>query len=151
MESILFRAEPVERANGGIRLVPPLAPAAVWGERDAYHVIGTIGGHLFRASLTPANGWAIELGPAWCRHPSFRPGDEVAVVMALEGPQSTTMGADAAAAFAAEPDAKRFFDSMPTFYRKNVARGLADAKRPETRARRIAEAVQRAREGRREG
>jgi hypothetical protein len=30
---------------------------------------------------------------------------------------------------------------MPSFYRNNAARSLAEAKRPETRARRIAETV----------
>jgi uncharacterized protein YdeI (YjbR/CyaY-like superfamily) len=64
--------------------------------------------------------------------------------MALEGPQSTTLGDDVARAFAAEPGAARFFDSMPTFYRNNAARAITGAKRPETRARRIADVVQRA-------
>ena len=78
------------------------------------------------------------------------PGDEVEVVMAPEGPRTSTMGADVEAAFAAEPAAARFFDSMPSFYRNNVARGIESAKRPETRAKRIAEAVELAKQGKRE-
>ena len=61
------------------------------------------------------------------------------------------MGADVTEAFHADPGAARFFDSMPTFYRNNVARAIAGAKRPETRAKRITEAVARAKLGHREG
>ena len=60
------------------------------------------------------------------------------------------MGADVAAAFAAEPAAARFYDSLPSFYRNNYARWIEGAKRPETRAKRIAELVELARQGKRE-
>ena len=60
------------------------------------------------------------------------------------------MGADVAAAFAADPPAARFFDSLPSFYRNNHARWIESAKRPETRAKRIAEVVDLSRLGKRE-
>lgn len=41
----------------------------------------------------------------------------------------------------AEPEAKAFFDSLATFYRKNYIRWIESAKRPETRGARIAEMV----------
>jgi hypothetical protein len=151
MEPQHFRGVPAARPNGGIRVGVPFDPAAVWDDRDAYHVAGTIGGHRFRAALTRTAPWMLELGPAWCRVPGFEPGEVVEVDVVLEGPQSTTMGPDVAEAFAAEPEAKRFFDSMPTFYRNNVARSIAGAKRPGTRSKRIIEAVARAKRGVREG
>ncbi len=129
------------RPNGGIRVELPFDPAVAWEDRDAYHVVGTIGGNRFRGELKPGSPWAIELGPTWCEEPGFGPGDEVPVEIALEGPQTSNMGADVADAFRDEPEAARFFDSMPTFYRNNVARSIAAAKRPETRARRIGDAV----------
>jgi uncharacterized protein YdeI (YjbR/CyaY-like superfamily) len=46
-----------------------------------------------------------------------------------------------AAAFRDEPEAARFFDSMPSFYRNNAARALNAAKRPTTRAKRISEII----------
>ena len=94
--------------------------------------------------------WLLQLGPTWCRAPGFDPGDEVAVVMAPEGPHSTTMGSDVTAAFATEPAAARFFDSLPSFYRNNHARWIESAKRPETRAKRIAAVVDLSRRGQRE-
>lgn len=150
MEPLRFRSRPSARPNGGIRVDLSFDPAIAWEDRDAYHVVGTIGGNRFRGPLKPGSPWTLELGPTWCDAPGFEPGDEVQVEIALEGPQSTTLGEDAAEAFRAEPGAARFFDSMPTFYRNNVARSIDGAKRPETRAKRISEAVARAKAGQRE-
>jgi uncharacterized protein YdeI (YjbR/CyaY-like superfamily) len=60
------------------------------------------------------------------------------------------MAADLAAAFDAEPAARRFFESLPTFYRKNFMRWIDQAKRPDTRARRIAETIATLNAGKRE-
>ena len=150
MESQRFPTTPSSRPNGGMRVDLPFDPGVRLGERDAYHVVGTIGGNRFRGPLKPGAPWSVEFGPTWCSDPGFAPGDEVLVEIALEGPQSMTMGRDVAEAFRAEPEAARFFDSMPTFYRNNVARAIAAAKRPETRAKRISEAVARAKAGQRE-
>jgi len=151
MDSRRFHAIAAARPGGGIRVDLPFDPSAAWPDRDAYHVTGTVGGRRFRGPLKRSSPWTLELGPAWCRDPGFAAGDEVEVLMALEGPQSTTMGPDVAEAFRSEPDAARFFDSMPTFYRNNAARSIAGAKRPETRFKRIQEAVDRAKRGNREG
>jgi bacteriocin resistance YdeI/OmpD-like protein/uncharacterized protein DUF1905 len=146
-----FKVAVEGRPQGGIVVVVPFDPADAWGVRDLYHVHGTVGGQRFRAALVGDDGtWSVRLGPAWCRAPGFGPGDVVDVVVALEGPQSTTLGADAAAAFEAEPAAARFFDSLPSFYRKNQARWIESAKRPETRAKRIAETIELAKLGKRE-
>ena len=146
-----FRTVVAARPRGGITVGIPFDPSGVWGELDAYHVDGTVGGQRFRGVLTPGDGaWSLRLGPSWCRRPGFGPGDEVEVVMAPEGPRTSTMGEDVGAAFAAEPAAARFFDSMPSFYRNNLARWIEGAKRPETRARRVAETVDLARQGKRE-
>ena len=69
------------------------------------------------------------------------PGDRVAVVLAPEGPRSTTWTPDVRAALLADPDARRTFESLATFYRNGFVRRIEDAKRPETRARRITEMV----------
>ncbi len=146
-----FRVAAMGGPRGGFSVAIPFDPALAWGERDQYHVHGTVGGQPFRGPLAMSDGsWSLQLGPAWCRAPGFRPGDEVDVVMGPEGSQSTTLGADVAAAFAAEPAAARFFDSLPSFYRNNYARWIESAKRPETRAKRIAQTVELTRNGKRE-
>ena len=82
--------------------------------------------------------------------PAFGPGDEVEIVISPEGPRTSTIGGDVTAAFAADPVAARFFDSLPTFYRNNYLRWIDGAKQPATRSRRIAETVDLAAQGRRE-
>lgn len=139
------------RPRGGISVLVPFDPADAWGDREAYYVHGTLGKQTYRGNLEGEPGsWRLDLGPSWCRAPGFGPGDEVELVMAPEGPQSYSMGDDLAAAFAAEPAAARFFDSMASFYRNNAARWLGSAKRPETRARRVEKIVDRARKRQRE-
>ena len=139
------------RPRGGVSVKVPFDPAEAWGDLDEYHVAGTLGGQPYRGSLvTDPGGWRLDLGPAWCRAPGFAPGDEVELVMVPEGPRSTSMGDDVDSAFDAEPAARRFFDSMPSFYRNNAARALDQAKRPETRAKRIKEIVELATRGQRQ-
>jgi Bacteriocin-protection, YdeI or OmpD-Associated/Domain of unknown function (DUF1905) len=134
------------RPRGGVSVRLPFDPSDAWGVLDAYHVDGTLGGQRYRGTLVhEGHTWRLELGPSWCRAPGFGPGDEVELVMAPEGPRTTTMGDDVAAAFRSDPDAARFFDSMPSYYRNNAARSVDSAKRPETRARRIDEIVDLAR------
>jgi len=146
-----FRVAAEGRPGGGIAIAIPFDPSLARGDRDQYHVHGTVGGQTVRGRLAKLDsGWSLQLGPAWCRAPGFAPGDEVEVALGPEGSQSTTLGADVAAAFASEPAAARFFDSLPTFYRNNFARWIESAKRPQTRAKRIAETVDLARRGRRE-
>ena len=129
----------------------PFSPDEVWGQRARHDVSGTIAGHSTRGKLTQVDdGFELLLGPSWCRDPRMVAGAEVEVVLAPEGPGRGTMGDDVDAALDAAPDARAFFESLPTFYRKNYARWLDSAKRPETRARRVAEFVELLRAGRRE-
>ena len=60
------------------------------------------------------------------------------------------LASDIADALSAEPDARRFFESLATFYRKGFIDWIEAAKRPETRARRITATVHALRAGRRE-
>lgn len=89
-------------------------------------------------------------GPAWLRDTGLEAGTEVEVVLMPEGPQSGALAPDITSALLSEPVAAKFFDSLPTFYRKNYMRWVDSAKRAETRAARIREMVQLLREGKRE-
>jgi hypothetical protein len=122
-----------------------------WGDRERYDVSGTVNGCKVRGKLISRDGGHyLELGPAWCRDNTVSPGVQVAVRLEAEGPQVASMSPDLAAALDAAPDARRFFESLPTFYRKNFMRWIDAAKRPETRAKRIAEMVETLKAGKRE-
>lgn len=132
--------EKVDGARLGVRL--PFVPADIWGDRTRYHITGTIDGKIVRGELQRAReDWTLILGPAWRRDNHVNSGDTVAVSLTLEGPQEATVAPDIAAALSASAQAVAFFDGLPTFYRKNFMRWIESAKRPETRAARIAEMV----------
>jgi hypothetical protein len=145
-----FTATAEGRPGGGIAIRVPFDPAAAWGERERYDVTGTINGRKVRGKLVSREGGhVLELGPAWCRDTSLAIDVQVIVWLAPEGPQLAAMAEDIAAALEAEPEARRFFESLATFYRKNVIRWIEGAKRPETRAKRIAETVASLKSGKR--
>jgi hypothetical protein len=131
-------------------LVPvPFDPDEAWGSKPEHHVSGTVNGMRVRAVIERVgDGRAILLGPAWRRDCGIAPGDEVAVVLAPEGPQRDDLASDVATAFAAEPEAAAFFDSLAQFYRRAYLRWIdATKRRPDVRAARIAEVVRLCRDG----
>jgi bacteriocin resistance YdeI/OmpD-like protein/uncharacterized protein DUF1905 len=139
------------RPRGGLSIRLPFEPATEWGNRGRYDVTGTVNGCKVRGKLVSREGGHyLELGPAWCRDNTVAPGAQVAVKLEAEGPQVASMSPDVSAALDAAPEARRFFESLPTFYRKNFMRWIEDAKRPETRAKRIAEMLQTLKAGKRE-
>ena len=139
------------RRGGGVAVKLPFDPAAQWGDRDRHDLTGTIDGCKVRGKVTArGGGHYLDLGPAWCRDSRITHGAQVKVSLAPEGPQVASMAPDLAAAFEAAPEARRFFDSLPTYYRKNFMRWIEQAKRPPTRANRIAETITTLKAGKRE-
>lgn len=75
-------------------------------------------------------------------------GDEVELSIVLdEAPREVDLPDDLAAALDADPAARAGFDALAPSHRKEYARWVGEAKRPETRERRIAETVDGARAG----
>lgn len=141
----------IEQQGAKTFIVIPFDPADAWGVKTRYHVTGTINGHAVRGALdSDVSGFLLSLGPAWLREAALAPGSNVAVVLAPEGPQSHTLADDLRAELAAEPPAQDFFDSLPTFYRKNYLRWIDSAKRPETRSARIVEMIKLLKDGKRD-
>jgi uncharacterized protein YdeI (YjbR/CyaY-like superfamily) len=66
---------------------------------------------------------------------------------AYEPPTTATVPDDFRQALEAEPAAREFFESLGATKRYSFLYRIADAKRPETRAKRIAEYVELLREG----
>jgi hypothetical protein len=137
-----FTATAEARPRGGIAIRLPVDPAEFWGERDRYYVAGTIERYAMRGVVASRDGEPyLELGPAWCRDPRVGPGASLRVNLTAEGPQIWNVASDLADALIAEPNARRFFESLATFYRNGWVTWVEGAKRPETRASRIAETV----------
>ena len=120
----------------------PFDPDEAWGPKDRHYVAGHVGGCRFRGVLDrTALGFVLPLGPAWRRDNGIAPGATIDVELAPEGPLVESLDADIATALDAEPKAGALFRSVAPFYRKNFVRWITSAKRPETRAARIAEMV----------
>ena len=120
----------------------PFAPAEAWGPRQRFAVTGTINGQPVRGTLgAEGKAYFLRLGATWLRDNAISAGDEVIVILALEGPQEGNLAEDILHALTASEKAKAFFDGLPTFYRKNYIRWIESAKREDTRAKRIAEMI----------
>jgi hypothetical protein len=127
----------------------PFDPDAAWGAAQRHYVAGEIGGHRFRGVLEPTGlGFILPLGPAWRRDNGVAPGATVDVVLAQDEPRVESLDADIAAALDGDASAGALFRSIAPFYRKNFIRWITTAKRPETRAARIAEMMKLLGEGR---
>jgi len=118
----------------------PFDPYKVWGVKQRHHITGSVNDCKIRGSLgSDGKQYFLPLGAAWRRDNGVEAGAKVTVVLSAEGPQSELLAPDVAAALQAEPAAKAFFESLATFYRSTYIKWIESAKRPETRAARIAE------------
>ena len=131
----------VERDSRGRTIVAlPFDPSEAWGPRSRHHVTGTVAGRRVRG---PLNGTRLVLGPSWCRDAGLEPGERVDVTLQPEGPQVDSLAPDVAAALDSRPEARAFFESLATFYRRGYLRWVdATTRRPDVRAARIAEMVE---------
>lgn len=132
----------VAQRGSRVYIAIPFDPNTVWGVKPRHHIRGTVNGCLMRGSLgSDGAEYFLPLGAAWRRDNGVEAGDEVTVELAPEGPQSASLAPDVAAALEAAPEAKAFFEGLATFYRNTYIKWIEGAKRPETRAARIAEMV----------
>lgn len=141
MNSQRFKA-PVIQSGKRTFIVLPFDPDEVWGTKQRHYVAGLVGGRVVRGALVRENSrFVLPLGAAWRRDNGLDESAEAEVVLTPEGPQGERLPADLATALEATPQARAFFESLATFYRKNYLRWIESAKRPETRAARIGETI----------
>jgi hypothetical protein len=142
MDTQTFSAT-IEKNGTRLLIALPFDPNGVWGEKERHHINGTVNGFAFRGQLSMEGPlYYLKLGPAWLRDSGLSAGAPVEVSITPEGPQGDRLPADVRAALEADPGANTFFESLPTFYRNNFMRSIEGAKRPETRAARIAQMME---------
>ncbi len=115
------------------------------GKRAAVRV--TIGGRSARLRLAVMGGQnLIGLSKAARAELGVEIGDEVEALIELDtAPREVEVPDDLAAALAAAPGAREAFDGLPPSHRKEHVRAILDAKKPETRERRVAACVEKIR------
>ena len=132
----------VIKSQSRVVIALPFDADQEWGKKQRHHIIGSVNGHAIRGALgVQENQLCMILGDAWRRDTGVQPGDTVEVILSPEGPQAGQLPEDIEAALGQEPEARAFFESLATFYRGGYLRWIEGAKRPETRAARIAEMV----------
>ena len=121
----------------------PFNPDEVWGEKQRHHITGMVNGSTIRGPLDLEGlQWVLPLGAAWRRDNGLEADASVEVTLAPEGPQLAQLAPDITTALDAAPEAKAFFESLATFYRTTYLNWIESARRPATRAARIAETVE---------
>jgi hypothetical protein len=120
------------------------------GGRKTFPVRVTVNGHTFPGRLARMGGEnLIGLSRAVREACGVKPGDEADVVIVPDDvPREVEVPDALAVALAADADARGAFDALSYTHRKEFARWVADAKRPQTRERRVAETLGMLREGR---
>ena len=139
-----FRAALQESGRGGARwLEVPFDPRDVFGEaRPA--VTGTLNGTPFRGRLSVYGGKTyLGLNKQVRDAAGIEVGDDVAVVLDRdEAPREVEIPLALLAAFERDSAARVAFEKLAFTHRNEYARWIAEAKREETRKRRVAKALE---------
>ena len=110
-----------------------------------FPVVATVNDHTWRTTITRMRGEFL-LGLS--RAVRQEAGDTVDVKLELDAaPREVEVPEPLANALAKEPKARAGFDRLSYTHRKEYARWIAEAKRDETRERRLAEALETLRHG----
>lgn len=138
-----YRLPPVGK-GGGVEVVLPAKLHAAWGGvRARIPVVGTADGHPVQTSFTPMAGRHLfPFNKAMQAATGKGPGDTVTFVLRRDtGPRTIAPPPDLAAGLKRDARARAFWETLSFTARKEYVRWLEDAKRPETRTRRAAEAL----------
>ncbi len=137
---------------GGPSFMPTqvvVVPEAAWqavGGRATKRVIATLNGHAERLGLLPLEGGGryLMLRKTLCQQLGLEVGRELDVTLVPDpNPDYVDLPDELAEALAAWPEAETAFLAYSGAARRAMARKVADAKRPETRARYAVELAER--------
>ena len=108
-----------------------------------FPVVATVNGYTWRTSVTRMGGeFLLGLNREVRQGAGVEAGDLVDVVLEPDAaPRDVEVPEVLAAALATDPKAKAAFDAMAFTHRKEYARWVAEAKREETRQRRVQQAL----------
>lgn len=144
---IRFKARllrPAKPANASWAfLVLPTDASAKLPTRAMTTVEGTLNGHSFKATLEPdgQNSHWLKVNRRMREAAGAEPGDVVVLEIASVGKEpEARVPADLRKALAAAPEAKAVWADITPVARRDWIQWITSAKRPETRARRVANA-----------
>jgi Bacteriocin-protection, YdeI or OmpD-Associated/Domain of unknown function (DUF1905) len=150
MGSLTFTATLQSRGPAAAVVLDDAQVQAIGEGPKRFPVVATVNGHTWRTSVARMGGeFLVGLNREVREAAGVAAGDVVEVRIALdEAPREVEVPAALAAALAGDPAAQAKFDALAFTHRKEFARWIAEAKREETRERRVAQALTMLREGR---
>jgi hypothetical protein len=145
-----FRAtiELAGKTATGFQVPDDVVTALGAGRRPPVRV--TIGGHTYRSTVASMGGrFMVGVSAQNRTAAAVAAGDEVDVDLELDTePREVDVPEDLTAALDGEPEARRFFDGLSYSRKQWFVLRIEQAKKAETRSRRLDEAVTMLREGR---
>jgi hypothetical protein len=149
MGEIRFRAKLQARGPAAAVVLEDAQVAAVGEGAKRFPVVATVNGYTWRTSVARMGGESLlGLNRQVREAAGVAAGDSVEVVLLLDRePREVEVPDDLAAALAADAQAKAIFDALAFTHRKEYARWIAEAKRDDTRRRRLSQAIEMIRAG----
>jgi hypothetical protein len=146
--SVRFTATVVGRGPAAAIVLDEQQVAAVGGDAKRFPVAATVNGYTWRTTVARMRGeFLVGLSRAVREGAGVQAGDTVDVVLELDdAPREVDVPEALASALAAQPSLRAIYDSLAYTYRKEYARLVREAKREETRERRVAEVIEKLRE-----
>jgi hypothetical protein len=149
MGSIRFKVQLQPRGPAAAVVLDDAQVATVGEGANRFPVVATVNGYTWRTSVTRMSGeFLVGLNREVREGAGVEAGDMVDVAVELDAaPRDVEVPAALAAALAADSEVKAAFEGMAFTHRKEYARWVADAKREETRQRRVQQAIEMIRSG----
>jgi hypothetical protein len=136
---------PTPRGGGGTLVPIPKEIATKLGLKGMPKIQAVIAGKPYRGSLMPMGDGTYCLGvlKSIQEAAGVGQGDTITIELALDAtPRIVELPADLARAIARDEKAIAAWEALSFTNKKEMARSLEEAKRPETRQRRLAQAVE---------
>ena len=149
MGSLEFTTTLHERGPAAAVVLDEGQVEAVGEGAKRFPVLATVNGYTWRTSVMRMRGeFMVGLNREVREAAGVHAGQTVNVKLALDSePREVEVPEALATALAADPAASAAFDALAFTHRKEYARWVSEAKREQTRERRVAEALQMLREG----
>ncbi|MEA2174843.1 MAG: hypothetical protein QOD00_2435 [Blastocatellia bacterium] len=146
MTKIEFTARLETVEQGGVYFTLPRQESEKFGTRGRVPVKGTLNGYPFRSSIFPTGdgGHFMGVNKEVRDGAKVNAGERVRLVMETDAaPRTVTLPPDLDQALGKSTHTRASFDKLSYTHRKEYVQWVEAAKRPETRARRIAQVLAR--------
>jgi hypothetical protein len=149
MGSLTLTATLVPRGPAAAVVLDERQVATIGEGAKRFPVVATVNGYTWRTTVTRMGGeFVLGLNRSVRTEAGVEAGDTVEVKIELDqGPREVEVPQALADALAADDEARAGFEQLSYTHRKEYARWIEEARRDETRQRRVTQALERLRQG----